>query len=819
MQFVMDLSILQEHQDPRLEDAEFSVQTDAVLYTSLPERSNNSRSGDVPSGTRIRSREDDSGEGDSRGSRESGRRGAGNPPARRVRRDTTQRGLTEVDALTITSLSSVPIRCLGPSREPVRLSATNLLADLSRHVKQSVSELPPGSADAKRARIILAELEVISRMCSPAMPIEHLEASVYAYPVHDNWTKQDWLHFLRFNGPTHGIYYCEEFKSIVVKQPDGRRVQPLARNTYLEVSESISRWIQRMNLQRVDPIFGTAGFQLMANREPFEGLMAAFGKDENESGLFPRAIFRRGIYSWGANVAGGVDLSILGELPFRKSFLSTLDIWDDDGSVRNVPLLVESVAKRFRELAEETNYFTWTGPKTTSEGTEFAACNCLEGNPDEFKEYFEAFIADILKETPRQHVGDAASIVPQNRSTLDGVSTAVRANYDRQPHELLIDMLFRKQGYNAQDTTLFWYLMGMSILENGFDPEDDDVDWDRLARRLNLRPMLFFFGNSGSGKSTMIEAISWLLVQPPMPMKTNAADTFVTTLLARAASLYLLEDAGGKNSKDMGEFLNIFLDFLCNAIIRIRRMRTDTDSANTSVRNREPHEQPRPCVVGSANTYRPTQEEHLRRMVAFFFGNVSGRRDPNLGQKIRKESYKNLIKASFWYVVCRIRYDRSVDPRQWWSAEGKQHLSTWVAGSSVLDRFIRDALLRKPGCVIKMDARFFERLNSWRASVDDRNVQNAWVPTTAVDFQRRMQSLEYNSTTDAAGNLSVGIVGYEWNEALFYKTGGSAGFPRREYPEPTFANVPPTAASGDVLRDEHGNVVTHLEPTVLLGWP
>lgn len=759
-----------------------------------------------------RSREEDS-DDDSQSAADYERRAAQArmPPLRKARRNLTKAAIEHADEKCRSHMARIPLSVMGPGGQRVCLSFSTLMKDIETHILGFINAWPESSADPKRARMLRAEVEFMSKMVSPALEAGELEARVTAYPAHDNWLASDWNNFLEVMSRIHGLVYSREFRNVVLITEDKLRALPLKRDTYLDYNVSIRKWIQDMRKANADPMFRVAAHQLKTNPRPFETIMEATTKDNNEGDIFRNARFRRGVYAWGRDCPGGIDVSRILELPFRKSFLETLS-FDSEGNIQSVRELIQKTASKIREMVRETNYFEWHGPQNRDDEYDFAGHQTLDANPDDFKEYVDYFLDDVTGVTRRPPVDDPTTMANGANGDIRQFARNARLGHARQPHELMIDYLFRQQGYtDEEDLRIFYYWVGMAALENAFDDEDDDdIDWKRVERRQSNRTILFISGQSGTGKNTILSAVKALLVQPPTLLRTDAHDMFLQSCMLRPMSMLQIEDAAAKNATDFDPIMNKFLDYTTNDDIVVRKMQTQTDSESTRLPPRGIYEQPRACIAGTANGWGPRRDEHRRRMAYFIFAQTTQKKDEGIKQTVLEEAYKLLFKAAFWYVVCRIRFDRSSDPTTWWSAHGRSRLESWLTGSSVLDRFVRDALMKREHSKIPIDARFFERMVAWQRMLNDPAMQRFTLPSTAADFQRRMQNLAYEQRADSSGTMVLYISGYGWNEQLFHPTANGErvvndGPPR----EPAFADVP------FVLRDEHGNEVTELQETVL----
>jgi len=712
----------------------------------------------------------------------------------RSRRSANRKEVQEYDERFLAHMATVPLTGVISSGAGYRIPYHMLLGNLIQHARNWINQCEAPLPDPKRARLCVAEYTVLREMSSPALSASEVEASVTAFPQSTPWTAEDWAKFLRMESRIHGLYYAPEFEAILREDDDGKRVVPLSRAKYLGFEQTVVEWINlvRRELMGIpgENIFATAAYMITTRPNEFRTVVKTTEQHGNSSDLLPHAGLRRGIYAW-KDCAGGIDISAIAELPYRKSFLSGLaaSAFTEAG----LEYTTRAVARRVLQMARETDYFSWAGPQTENDATYFASHEAMLGGPDEFRAFVDEFLEGILNPNQRPPVGDASVVMPLGQNqTLDGALASANANYDRQRDELVPDYLLRVQNYSKRDARLFWYWCGIAALENAYEnPDDPDIDWDRVALRQAFRPMITLTGMSGTGKSTLLAVVASMLVQPPNLLKTDANDTFVLSALSKPSSVILVQDAGKTKAATMGPLIDGFLDYVCNDRFKTREMNTSTtDQANTSP-PRTVNQSPRAAIAIATNSWRPTDEQHTRRALVWGLPNSTAKRISALKESVAADAFKNAFVAAFWYAVYRIRFDGNDDPCTYWSAAGRARLEKWTAGSSYLQRFIDLALEKADKERVCLDARFFRRLGVWQRNCGDRAIQNAHFPADAVSFQQRVPGLVYSQRSNAKGEPEIYVLGMRWNESVFRPNSDMIETTEMvEHREPTFDHVP-----------------------------
>lgn len=711
------------------------------------------------------------------------------------RRSTERKAVQAADDAFLAYMAQIPLSQVAHSGGTARAPFHALLQDLIRHARGWITEHPAPFPDPKRARFCVAEFTVLRELSSPALAANEVEASCIAFPKSTPWSTDDWLNFLKIEARQHGLYYSPEFEAVLRLSEDRRRVAPLSRTRYLSFEQSVVQWINDVRREQIgiaaDSVFAAAAHMISTRPTEFQTVVKTMERHENAGDVLPLAGLRRGLYSW-RDAAGGIDISPIAELPFRRSFRETLP--EKFNSEAQLSLLTRHVARHLQRMCRETNYFEWTEPREANGCKFFASCEALEGNADSFREFVDGFLDGILSGVPRAPVGNASDVLPvQAGQTIDIAAANTSASYPRQEYELVPDYLLRVQGYIPRDSRLFWYWCGLATLENPFeDPEDPDVDWDAVELRQAFRPMLSLTGVTGTGKSTLLACAKSIAVQPPALAKTDAGDIFVLSVLRKPTSMLFIQDAGTQKAHSIDALADGFLDYVCNDEFKTREMNTSTSDQSNVCPSRTLWQSPRPCIAFATNAWRPVKEQHVRRFVIFGLPTSTQKEDPRLRRASKSEAFKMAFVAAFWYVVFRLRFEGCDNPSQYWSPQGRARLEKWVAGSSYLQRFVDLALEKADGEKVCLDARFFRRLGVWQRNCGDMAIQRAHFPADAVSFQQRMPSLVYSQQT-LAGKIELLVIGYRWNESVFRK--GSDMMESTvadDHHEPTFDHVPPS---------------------------
>lgn len=712
---------------------------------------------------------------------------------RRVRRSVSRKEVQEWDERFLAHMANIPLTGVISSGSGFRIPYHMLLANLIQHARSWIDQCEAPAPDPKRARLCVAEYTVLREMASPALPASEVEASVTAFPQSSPWLADDWAKFLRAESRIHGLFYAPEFEAILRVDEDRKRVAPLSRSRYLGFEQSVVEWINMVRREltgvTADNIFATASYMITTRPNEFRTVVKTTEMHSNAGDLLPLAGLRRGIYAW-KDCAGGIDLSAIAELPYRRSFLDTLDSFSS--KERGLRALTHAVARKIKNMAEASNYFEWKEPTTENGSTYFASHEAMAGSPDQFKAFVQRFLEDILNDSPRVPVGDAADVMPVEGESLAAAAANARSNYARQEWECIPDYLLRVQGYSPRDARLFWYWCGIAALENAFEnPEDPDIDWGRVSLRQAFRLIMTLTGMSGTGKSTLLAVVASMLVQPPNLIKTDAKDTFVLSALARPSSVIFVQDAGQTNAAVMAPLMDGFLDYTCNDEFKTREMNTSTTDASNTSPGRTIYQSPRAAIGLATNSWRPTAEQHKRRTLVFGLPNSTSARDASIKDSVKAEAYKNAFVAAFWYVVYCIRFHGNDDPSTYWSPQGTARLQKWTVGSSYLQRFVDVALEKDEKGRICLNAQFFNRLQMWQRNCGDRAIQNAHFPADAVSFQQRMPALVYSQRSNARGEPEIFVMGMRWNEGVFRPGSDLMETTTRvEYHEPVFDHVP-----------------------------
>lgn len=786
-------------------------------WRSAMEWSDDSQSGDAPAAAAV---QDDSAPAPSRRRPrdEAPQRGRQFELPNAQRRNPERKAVQAADEAFLAYMAHVPLTQVVSSGIGARAPYHVLLQDLIRHVRNWISEHPAPFPDPKRARFSAAEFNVLRELASPALSASEVEASCLAFPKCSPWSTEDWKNFLQIESRQQGLYYSPEFEAVLRLCEDRRRVAPLSRARYLNLEQSIVWWINDVRRTQVgvaaESPFAAASHMISTRPAEFRTVVKTVGDHENAGDILPSAGLRRGLYAW-KDAAGGIDLSPIAELPFRKSFRQTLPA--EFNTEAKLSALTSHVARHLQRMCRDTNYFAWEEPQDSNGATYFASFEAIEGSADEFRAFVDDFLDDILSGRRRPPVGNAAELmVPRPGENILEAAARANAAYRRQPHELVPDFLLRVQGYTPRDARLFWYWCGQAALENAFeDPDDPDIDWTAVALRQAFRPMVAFTGTTGTGKSTLLACAQAIAVQPPTLLKTDAADIFVLSALKKPASMIFVQDAGKQKTNTVDALVDGMLDYVCNDPFKTREMNTSTTDQSNTCPARTLYQSPRASIGIATNSWRPTEEQQIRRFIIFGLPTSTQKEDTMLKSNAISEAFKMAFVAAFWYVVYRLRFEGCDNPSKYWSPEGRARLEKWTVASSYLQRFIDLALEKAQGEEVALDPRFFKRLGVWQRNCGDMAIQRAHFPGDAVSFQQRMRGMVYSQRT-TGGQIEICLVGYKWNESVFRK--GSDMIETTEpvdHHEPTYDHLPPEPAAQEPRRSTEQTQL----PTTATGEP